>query len=100
MDQTTMRNRTVLVTGGSGFIGLWMIAALLQRGYTVRSTLRNPALEEDIRGAIETQTDAGNNLSFIQADLLSGTRWTSAARDRCACSLSEMATVACVSPSM
>lgn len=53
-------------------------------GYTVRSTVRNPSLEEDIRGAVETQTDAGDRLSIIQADLLSGTRWAPAARD-CDC---------------
>ncbi|GAA0517524.1 dihydroflavonol-4-reductase [Paractinoplanes deccanensis] len=34
---------TVLVTGGSGFIGSWCAAELLERGYQVRTTVRDPA---------------------------------------------------------
>ena len=36
---------TVLVTGGSGFIGGWCVIGLLQQGYTVRTTVRNLARE-------------------------------------------------------
>ncbi|MCU1361018.1 MAG: aldehyde reductase [Ilumatobacteraceae bacterium] len=34
-------SETVLVTGGTGFIGQWCIVELLQRGYQVRTTLRS-----------------------------------------------------------
>lgn len=31
---------TVCVTGGTGFIGSWLIMKLLRHGYTVRTTIR------------------------------------------------------------
>lgn len=37
----TPSSTTVLVTGGSGFIGSYVILALLSEGYTVRTTIRN-----------------------------------------------------------
>lgn len=32
----------VVVTGASGFVGSWLVMKLLQAGYTVRATVRNP----------------------------------------------------------
>lgn len=31
----------ICVTGGSGFIGSWIVHLLLRRGYTVRATVKN-----------------------------------------------------------
>jgi nucleoside-diphosphate-sugar epimerase len=33
---------TVCVTGASGFIGSWLIMRLLEKGYAVRATVRDP----------------------------------------------------------
>src|ERR1700733_6377851 len=71
-------NRTVLVTGGAGFIGNWMIVALLQRGYSVRTTVRNLNREAGGRAAIAKQADAGERLSFFAADLLDDAGWDKA----------------------
>ena len=35
---------TVCVTGAAGFIGSWLVMRLLERGYTVRATVRDPGL--------------------------------------------------------
>lgn len=34
--------QTACVTGAGGFIASWIVKLLLQRGYTVKGTLRNP----------------------------------------------------------
>ncbi|KAL7174189.1 hypothetical protein ACSBR2_033444 [Camellia fascicularis] len=36
------QGKTVCVTGGSGFIASWLVKLLLQRGYTVRASVRDP----------------------------------------------------------
>lgn len=33
---------TVCVTGAAGFIGSWLIMRLLEQGYVVRATVRDP----------------------------------------------------------
>lgn len=35
--------KTVLITGGTGFVASWCIVELLRRGYTVRATVRSLA---------------------------------------------------------
>ncbi len=67
--------KTVLVTGGSGYLGAWCIVGLLQHGYRVRTTVRNPARERDVHAAVESQTGPGQHLTVHQADLTSDDHW-------------------------
>src|SRR5947207_1207238 len=54
---------SVLVTGGTGFVAGWCIVELLERGYAVRTTIRNPAKETAVRKA----TGGGDRLTFALA---------------------------------
>jgi uncharacterized protein YbjT (DUF2867 family) len=40
-DSAGARGGLLCVTGGSGFIGSWLVRLLLDRGYTVHATVKN-----------------------------------------------------------
>lgn len=71
--------RTVLVTGGSGFLGSWVIVTLLRQGFRVRTTIRNLAKEGEVRAMIASQIEPGDRLAFFAADLLKDEGWSRAA---------------------
>jgi nucleoside-diphosphate-sugar epimerase len=67
---------TVLVTGGSGFIGSHCILQLFAAGYRVRTTVRNLNREGDVRDLLkEGGADPGADLSFFAADLEKDAGW-------------------------
>jgi len=41
-ESSSISGQTICVTGAGGFIASWMVKLLLEKGYTVRGTLRNP----------------------------------------------------------
>ncbi len=70
---------TVLVTGGSGFIGSHCILQLLAAGHNVRTTVRNLKREGDVRAMLKVAgVDAGDRLSFVAADLEQDAGWPEA----------------------
>lgn len=71
-------SETVLVTGGTGYLGGWCVADLLQRGYSVRTTVRDLAREKDVRDVVATQVEAGDRLEVVAADLSSDAGWPAA----------------------
>jgi nucleoside-diphosphate-sugar epimerase len=74
-----MPDELVLVTGGSGFIGAHCILALLNAGYRVRTTVRSLKREGDVRAMLKVGgVDAGERLSFVEADLMSDSGWPAA----------------------
>jgi nucleoside-diphosphate-sugar epimerase len=71
---------TVLVTGGSGFIGSHCILQLLATGHIVRTTVRNLAREADVCAMLKQGgVEPGSRLSFFAADLQADAGWTNAA---------------------
>jgi len=75
-----MTDEQVLVTGGSGFIGAHCILQLLDRGYRVRTTVRNLNREPEVRAMLKSAgADPGDRLTFTPADLMSDQGWPEAA---------------------
>ncbi len=71
---------TVLVTGGSGFIGSHAILQLLAEGHRVRTTVRSLKREPDVRAMLKAAgAQAEDRLTFIEADLEKDAGWTNAA---------------------
>jgi len=66
---------TVLVTGGTGFIGGWCVVELLKRGYSVRATVRSAAKEKVMRAYLGAGTGSAEGLSVAVADLTSDAGW-------------------------
>ncbi len=69
---------TVLVTGGSGFLGGWCIVSLLEAGYSVRTTVRDLARESEVRAGVASATEPGGRLEVVAADLMNDDGWAEA----------------------
>ena len=74
----SLPQKTVLVSGGSGFLGGWCLVELLRRGYRVRTTVRDLAREAEVRARVGSRVDAGDRLSFFAADLGGDDGWARA----------------------
>ncbi|MGS2741260.1 SDR family oxidoreductase [Sinomicrobium sp. M5D2P17] len=73
------RNKTVLVTGGTGFVGMHTILRLLQDGYEVKTTLRTPDKKNVLINALEKGgAVSAERLSFTKADLEHDEGWDEA----------------------
>ncbi|CAM0912711.1 unnamed protein product [Alopecurus aequalis] len=60
--------QTVCVTGAAGYIASWLVKLLLERGYTVKGTVRNP---DDPKNAhLKALDGAAERLILCKADLL------------------------------
>jgi len=74
-----MNDVSVLVTGGTGFIAQHCILALLREGYRVRTTVRSPEREAEVRSNLKTGgAEPGDRLSFVTADLNDDRGWAEA----------------------
>ncbi len=71
---------TVLVTGGSGFLGGWCVIELLRRGHAVRTTVRDLEREPEVRTTVASEVDPGDRLTVLAADLTSDEGWAGAVK--------------------
>lgn len=70
---------TVLVTGGTGFVARQIILQLLQKGYHVRTTIRNPAGKTELQNTLIGQGVATiDHLTFAEAELTKDDNWQQA----------------------
>jgi nucleoside-diphosphate-sugar epimerase len=72
---------TVLVTGGSGFIGCHCIAQLLAAGHRVQTTVRSADRRANVLAMLkEAACEPGERLRFFVADLRADEGWAQAIR--------------------
>ncbi|GKV26970.1 hypothetical protein SLEP1_g36179 [Rubroshorea leprosula] len=68
VDSPSPASQTICVTGAGGFIASWIVKLLLEKGYTVRGTVRNP---DDPKNAhLRELEGAKERLILCRADLL------------------------------
>ena len=77
--------KTVLVTGASGFIAKHICLKLLNAGYDVRGSLRNPARGDEVVDAVKPhlidERDLDRRLTFVALDLADDAGWNEAMKD-------------------
>ncbi|XP_037497601.1 dihydroflavonol 4-reductase-like [Jatropha curcas] len=64
-----MKGDTVCVTGASGFIASWLVMRLIERGYFIRATVRNPGNIDKVKHLFNLP-NASTHLSLWKADLV------------------------------
>ena len=69
----------VLVTGGSGYVGTQLIAALLRDGRRVRAAVRSLEREGDVRAAVRRGAADDIGLEVVAAELTADEGWAAAA---------------------
>jgi nucleoside-diphosphate-sugar epimerase len=72
--------KTVLITGGSGYIGSWITKYLLEAGHIVRLTVRDKNKLEKIAHLKAVQEQQAGQLEIWEADLLKEGSFDEAAR--------------------
>ncbi len=77
-----MKNaETVLVTGGTGFVGMRCILTLLRQGYRVRTTVRSLASQPQVLATLRAGgAETAEQVEFVEADLTDDRHWPAAVR--------------------
>lgn len=55
----------VLVSGANGYIAIWIVRTLLERGFAVRGTVRSQAKGEHLKNTFKSY---GNKLEIVVVD--------------------------------
>ena len=73
-------SKTVLVTGISGFIGLYCVKELLNEGYNVKGTIRNSFKQHEVINTLKKNKINIKKLSFEILDLTYDDGWDKATK--------------------
>ena len=71
-------SQTVLLTGISGFIGLYCAKELLNAGFKVKGTVRNSLKQQEVIDTMKSNDISTKNLQFFELDLTSDNGWDKA----------------------
>lgn len=61
---------TILVTGGTGYVGAWVVKTLLDRGFAVRAVVRSDAKATLLKEVFPTESSQGKLTFFVSSDPL------------------------------
>ena len=76
------KGKLVLVTGGTGFVGVHCILQLLQKNYRVKTTVRSLKRKNEVLEMLKVGgINSFDNLEFIEADLTKDNNWDKAVKD-------------------
>lgn len=80
MNAQDKHGKTILVTGGTGFLAGWVIRYLLEDGYAVRAAVRAMKKSGKVVDMLQAESVPTERLSFAVADLGSPDGWAEAVR--------------------
>ena len=70
--------KSILVTGGTSFIGKHVIAQLLEKEYYVKTTVRDKSKSDQIISDLKEHLKKDISIEFFEADLLRDDGWNDA----------------------
>lgn len=74
-------SKPILVTGASGYLAGWIIKQLLEQGYTVHATVRDPAKTSSVEHLQKIAAQSTGTLRLFKADLLDDGSFDAAMQD-------------------
>lgn len=80
-NQTIDITKPVLVTGGSGYIASWIIKTLLEKGFAVRTTVRNKTDIDKYKHFLKMAENSKGSLEIFESDLLINGSFSEAIKD-------------------